>query len=511
MKVWKTADVEQEVVNTICRRYGTAPSHRRYVGRPGLYHVRRNRPFSSSAIKRAFRPASTPRYAAAVERIQKAIAREESIVVLGDYDVDGITSTALLVNVLRHVGATVNAYLPHRVDDGYGFGVEPFEKCIAAFNPALIITVDCGTNSVEAVEHARRVNVDVIISDHHEPGEQTAPAVALVNPKRGHDEDAKMLAGVGVAFKLCHALIKKLRAEDHELSRTCDLRRYLELVAVGTIADMLPLQGENRALARFGLHQLSRTPSIGLKTLMDVAGISTGVEAYHVAFQLGPRLNAAGRLGAAMTSLELLLADDEAWALPRARELDATNQERQKKELEVVEEATRKIESYFDPAVHFGLVAASPAWHPGVIGIVASRLCRRFRRPAVVIAIGEDGTGKGSCRSVPEFNIVEGLEACSDLLNSYGGHQIAAGLQIDTVHIESLQERFNEAAVRSLKNVDLRPAPNVDDWVHLREMDTALVEALEGLRPFGLETRGRYGPPARLRYWGSPGWSAKTA
>lgn len=438
-------------------------------------------------LSRLTDPFLLPNMAAAAQRLAAAVQSQETVLVYGDYDVDGVTSTALIIRVLRALGVTAIPFLPHRVDDGYGLALEPVERCVKEHQPHCIVTVDCGTGSVEAVQRAKELGVDVIVTDHHEPGDEVAPAHAVVNPKLGAAEDPlRHLAGVGVAFKLCHAVLKLLRDEGHALAEQLDLRAHLDLVAVGTIADMVPLVEENRVLARYGLIELNRTRKPGLIALREVAGISGPMDAYHIGFLLGPRLNAAGRLGTAQKALDLMLIDDDGHPFAIAEELDAANKERQKLELTMIEQATAAIDAYFDPSQHFALVVGSREWHPGVIGIVASRLVNRYARPTVVIAIDEDGVGRGSCRSVSPFNMVEGLGDCADLLDRFGGHAMAAGLQLAEGQIAALRDRLNTAVSHRVSLEALRPKQRIDAWISLREADWPLIECLEKMAPFGL-------------------------
>ena len=429
-------------------------------------------------------PLILPGMSAAVERIWSAIDRKEPIVIFGDYDADGISSTALMVRVLGSLGAKVVPFLPHRIDDGYGLAAETLQRCIENHHPKLVVTVDCGTNSVEAVLMARSSGIDVIITDHHEPSGEVAPALAVVNPKCGQNDDLKVLSGVGVAFKLCHALVKAARGTGRP-EAALDLRNHLDLVCIGTIADIVPLTGENRIFCRHGLALLRRTNLVGLRALIEVSGIKGELDAYHVGFLLGPRLNAVGRLGDAQASLELLLTEDADRARELAQQLDRTNRERQDVEAQIVKEAMAEIDSFFKPEEHFGLVIAREGWHPGVIGIVASRLSARYRRPTVVIAIDETGECRGSCRSVEGFNLVENLALCSTLLIRFGGHAMAAGLGVERRLIEAFRKRFNEVAAEALRTADLRPVQNIDAWVDLREADERLMTGLDRMRPFG--------------------------
>jgi single-stranded-DNA-specific exonuclease len=450
-------------------------------------------------------PYDLPGMGPAVERLARALASGRPIVVFGDYDVDGITSTALMVRVLSALGGKPVPFLPHRVDDGYGLGIEPLMRCLDEHQPDCVITVDCGTSSVEAVEAAQARGVDVIVTDHHEPGSSLAPAYAVVNPKlNAANETHHTLAGVGVAFKVCHALLKYLREQGADPGKQPDLRSFMELVAIGTVADMVPLTGENRALVRHGLNELNRTTTPGLKALMDVAGIKGPVDTYHIGFLLGPRLNAAGRLGTALASLELLLNPDEPRVRVLAEELDTANRERQTLEAEMVEQAFAQIDAWYKPSDHFGLVASSKGWHPGVIGIVASRLCARYRRPVAVIAVDEEGIGKGSCRSIPAFHMVEGLTEAATHLRRFGGHPMAAGLEIHEKHIASFCEAFNEAARNRLRPEDFVPTQQVDAWLSLGDVDDAFMAALDRLGPFGLGNTKPVWAARNVRLLGSP-------
>ena len=485
LKVWKTVESDHALVQTLSERTGLPlPLVSLLVSRGFTASETVDR-FLNPRLSDLVDPSRLPDMEKAVDRIWKAIEQNESIVVFGDYDVDGISSTALLVQVLTRLGAHITPFLPHRIEDGYGLSVEPLKRCMESWSPKLLITVDCGTGSVEAVEWARSVGLDVVVTDHHEASGAVAPAQALVNPKLGTEERIKALAGVGVAFKLCHALVKKGRESGVEAATNTDLRDYLDLVGIGTIADIVPLQDENRIYARYGLARLNKTESIGLKSLIEVAGIKGEIEAYHVGFILGPRLNAAGRIGDAQAALELLLTDRSERARVLAMQLDRANRERQDIEARIVREATTQIDAFFEPDRHFSLVVASEQWHAGVVGIVASRLSARYRRPAIVIALDESGIGRGSCRSIEGFDLVHHLGACSDLLMRYGGHAMAAGLELKAETIETFREKFNEVAAGVLAGADLRPVQTVDAWLNLGEADSSMLDALDRMRPFG--------------------------
>jgi single-stranded-DNA-specific exonuclease len=325
-----------------------------------------------------------------------------------------------------------------------------------------------------------------------------------VNPKRGNDEDARRLAGVGVAFKLCHALVKAGRAVDDTGASEMDLRGYLDWVALGTICDMVPLQGENRVLARHGLGAVEARRTAGLRALMEVANVRGEVTGYHLGFLLGPRLNASGRLGDAQVALDLLLTANEAEAGEWAQALDVANRERQRLEKETVTEAREMIDETFDAGRDYGLVSAAEGWHPGVVGIVASRLTRHYRRPNVVIAMSEEGCGKGSCRSIDQLNLVEALQACDDLLEKWGGHAMAAGLEVRKEYVEAFRERFNNVCRKRLADEDLRPMEQIDAWVDLGHLDRAFYDAQQLLRPFGMENPQPVWAARNVRVIGKP-------
>ena len=424
----------------------------------------------------------------AVERIWRAIDAGERITVYGDYDCDGVTSTAMLMLVLGRLGAEVSAFIPRRLEDGYGFTIGALSKVIEETRPALIVTADCGTRSNEAVADASAQGVDVIITDHHEGQDLTLPdAVAVINPKLGGPEAVESLAGVGVAFKLCHGLVKQALADERDVAASIDLREYLDLVAIGTVADVVPLNGENRTLARHGLARLNGAAArCGIQALVRVAGIRTRLDCYHLGFLIGPRLNAAGRLGSADVGLELLMTDDPARARRLAGQLDASNRERKRIEEVIVEEAATEIEAGFDPDTSFGLVASRRGWHIGTIGIVAARLAGRFKRPAVVISVDEDGLGRASCRSVNSVNLVKVLDQCADLLVAYGGHNQAAGMTIREANVDAFRKRFNAACQGLIGEEDLGPVHTVDAWISLADADQALIDSVDALRPLGL-------------------------
>ncbi len=430
-------------------------------------------------------PFELPDMSPAVDRVWRALRTGERVTVFGDYDADGICSTALLVRVLRLLGAEVSAFIPNRLADGYGLSLHSLATCIERCSPSLIITVDCGTSSFEAVEKAKELGVDVVVTDHHEPGSEVARAVAVVNPKVGEaGNPSSILAGVGVAFKLCHALIKVGRDANNASAASIDLKEYLDFVAVATVTDMVPLLGENRALVRAGFQTLENSTNAGWNALKKLAGVTGQIVAYHAGFALGPRINAAGRIGRPDAALELFLTDLPSTAEEKARFLDQANRERQTIEKTIVQEAVDEIEKTFNADTDFGIVIAREGWHIGVIGIVASRLVQRYERPVVVIGL-ENGAGRGSCRSIAGFSILDGLNACSGLLQKYGGHEMAAGLDIEEKHLAAFRKQFNAFASERLKGADLRSVVNIDQVLQLADVTSSLMDGLKRAGPFG--------------------------
>jgi single-stranded-DNA-specific exonuclease len=424
---------------------------------------------------------------AASERIWKAIQSEEAITVFGDYDADGVTATALLVMVLRELGAKAESYLPNRHDEGYGLSTDAISSVIEQNSPGLLITVDCGTSSVKEVAFAVKNGVDVIITDHHECiGKPPSDAVAVVNPKLTGGDDTKTLAGVGVAFKLCHGIVKQGRKLKSEAVDDIDLRNYLDLVALGTVADVVPLIGENRILVRHGLAKINSTPRCGLQALIRAAGVRTKIDCYHLGFMIGPRINAAGRLASADLALRLLLEENPGKAKRLAGQLDSANRERKMIEDRIIEKAVEKVEAEFDEKSTAAIVSAGDGWHIGTIGIVAARLCGRYKRPAVVISFDEDGMGRGSCRSITSVNIIEALEKCSKLLEKCGGHKMAAGLSIKKENLAEFTECFHKACSEQINPADITDPHYIDSWITLGEADRRLLDAVDKLRPLGI-------------------------
>ncbi len=494
---WITVETREDVAAELAGTLGLAPAIARILVARGLATAAGVKSFLHPRLSDLGDPLRLPDMRQAAERVWRAIVAHERIVVFGDYDADGITSAALLVSVVRRLGGEVGAFLPSRHMDGYGLTVAALERCVAEHTPALVVTVDCGTGSRDAVLAAKRQGIDVVVTDHHECVGTPAEACAVVNPKLGDDEATKLLAGVGVAFKLCHAMLTIGREAGHDIAGSLDLREYLDLVAVGTVADVVPLLGENRILVRHGLARINNGTSPGLAALIRVSGVRTAIDCYHLGFLIGPRLNAAGRLGDAGPALELLLATDAARVRRLAGQLDAANRERKRIEEQIIQQAVDAIEPDYAPDAQFGLVSAGDGWHIGAIGIVAARLCGRYHRPSVVISFDGDGLGRGSCRSIDSVDLVAALAACDGTLESFGGHKAAAGLSIRRENLDDFRARFNAACRNQAHAHDLVPTFQVDAWITLGEADIDLLKAVEDLRPLGI------GNPTPI--WGTRG------
>lgn len=428
-------------------------------------------------LKRLGNPFDLPDMKAAVDRTLAAMDRRERIVLYGDYDVDGVTSLALLARLLKAYGAAPETFLPSRMDEGYGLSADGVARCVAALHPHLLIAVDCGTSAAAEIQELTAQGVDVVVIDHHECPARLPRCTALVNPKRDGG-DYQYLCSAGLVFKFCHALLKTRPLPGF------DLREGLDLVALGTVADIVPLTGENRVLVQKGLEVMAETIWPGLRALMEVAQVSIPLTPGDVGFKLGPRLNASGRLGAAAASLELLLTDDPLRAHTLALELDAQNRDRQRVEKETLEQALGQVA--FDPARDAAIVVGGSGWHPGVLGIVASRLCRQHHRPTFVIGFDEEGSGKGSGRSIAGFSLVEALRQCSHLLDKFGGHEMAAGLSLRQERFEDFREAFQLFARTRLSAEDLLPRVLLDAEVDFRDIDLNFLAIHERLQPFGM-------------------------
>ncbi len=488
--------------------------------------------FLQASLQLLYDPMSLGGVASAAQRLIDAVKRNEKIIIYGDYDVDGVTSTALLTRILTDLGGRVSYFVPNRVTDGYGLNTRNIRQ-IARAGSNVLVTVDCGINALEEVRLAQQLGMDVIITDHHEPkieddiddydyvfqsnlfdfalevgngdGKLSGfnvilpPAYAVINPKLGHYPFSD-LAGVGVAFKLAHGIIKLARDQNLEKAFEIDLKDHLDLVALGTIADAVPLRDENRILAKAGLAVLTNTKKAGLHKLIEIARLKR-MDVSSVVFGLAPRINAAGRLAEARKAVELLLTPSLTKAELIVRELDDINRERQRVERETFKSARESFEKYLNielpdtdrlpgglrnymPDSPNVIVLADDTWNPGVIGIVASRMVERYYLPSVIIALQGD-SGKGSCRSTRDFHIFDALRQCSHLLNGYGGHRVAAGLTISRDKVDTLRDSLNAIAGATLSEDDFIPVLDIDAEISLKECTVDFGELLEKCEPHG--------------------------
>jgi single-stranded-DNA-specific exonuclease len=424
-------------------------------------------------------PFQLPNMSAAVARILQAIDRGERVVLFGDYDVDGVTSLALLAELLRSYGAKPELFLPLRMEEGYGLSPESLERCCQAYSPQLLIAVDCGTSSLAEIASLKSRGIDVIVLDHHEPKSALPDCVAVVNPKTQPGCPFEYLCSVGIVFKLCHALLKTRPLPSF------DLKAHLDLVALGTVADIVPLEKENRILVQRGMMQLASSHRPGVRKLMEVAAVRAPVMAEHIGFRLGPRLNAAGRLATAEKALRLLLTTDESEAAQLAGLLDEQNRDRQAVERQISEEAEEALPKTFDPSRDAAIVLGSRDWHPGVLGIVASRLARKYHRPTILVAFDATGLGKGSGRSIEGLSLVEALSRCAVHLEKFGGHEMAAGLAIQEGKFEVFAASFRAAARELLTDDDLQPRLHLDHELSFSDLNGDLLRWHQALEPFG--------------------------
>jgi len=452
-------------------------------------------------------PMILPDIRLAIDRLFLARERNEPLVIFGDYDVDGVTSTAILTEVFTALGWQCSQYLPHRRDEGYGLSQAGVENCLARHPTSLLLAVDCGSTAVEPIAWLNSRGVDVLVLDHHQLSDPLPPALALVNPLRSPDAASAPFCSAGLAFKLAHALVKHGRESGLAGFDTYNLKPLLDLVALGTVADLVPLIGENRILVHAGLERLDGTPRVGLQALKRVSRTRSPMGVYEVGFQLGPRLNAAGRLETAEDALRLLLCDREAEAQSLAEVLDLQNRERQEVEKRIAQEAGERVRNRFDPQRDLVIVEGDSSWHIGVVGIVASRVLREFHRPTLIL--GGDGTlWRGSGRSVSGFDLAGALRDCSDLLEKHGGHAMAAGLSIDPARLEAFRQRINDLARQRLRPEHLQPEVRIDASIPLRSLSLPVVADLRRMEPFGmgnpvvqLAVRGltHARPPQRLK------------
>ena len=483
---WSIAPTQPLLTQRLAGELRTSPLLAQCLVNRGLTEPAGAADFLAPRLKGLSDPFELPHMTAAVDRLCRARSRAEPIVIFGDYDVDRVTSTALLGEVLTALGWTVHPYLPHRLEEGYGLSQEGVQNCLRQFPASLLLAVDCGSTAVATIDWLRQRNIDVIVLDHHQVSRPPPAAVALVNPQLAGDSTPPFhgLCSVGLAFKLAHALVKRGRDAGDQAAQDFDLRPLLDLVALGTVADLVPLTGENRVLVTAGLQRLECTQRPGLIALKSVAAVTAPIGGYEVGFQLGPRLNAAGRLETAAESLRLLQAGSLEEAEPLARDLDARNRERQKIERGIAEEVIGAVRAKFDPETDYVIVEGQLLWHIGVVGIVASRVLREFHRPTIILG-GDGREWRGSGRSIEGFDLAGALRECGDLLLRHGGHAMAAGLSLLPDNVDSLRRRLDELARRTLTREQLQPSLRLDAEVSFQELSLERVTELQRLEPVG--------------------------
>lgn len=479
MRSSDSPDYSIDLIQSVSRENGIPPLVAKLLL---LYGVRSFSAFLSPEFDKLCDPFLMKGMREAVSRVCKAINRKEKILIFGDYDVDGITATAIMVRFLKDLGAEVSYRIPDRFKDGYGLKNSVIDDCCKQ-NIGLLITVDCGITSVTEVDYAKTLGVDVIVTDHHECKSEVPVAVAVLNPKQADcPYPFKNLAGVGVAFKLLHGLVRTLQLDENAF-----LNRYVDVVAVGTVADVMPLVDENRIIVKNGLDRLMHTQNPGLYALIQQAGVTNNrITAGTIGFALAPRINAAGRVADPGLSVELLLAENESKAAEKAEQLDAINRERQAIEQKTYDEAVqllldRKAEFEKDAV----LVLAKEGWHSGIIGIVASKITEKYNKPCVLIS-SDGAESKGSGRSIRGFSLFDALSHCSEHLVRFGGHELAAGLTLLTEKIEDFRVAINAFAAEMLSQADFTPTLLIDTRLPMEYANLHTVDKLSVMEPFGM-------------------------
>lgn len=475
-KRWYIMEADGDIVCYLEQELHISPIMARVLANRGITDAAQGRRFISSSDADFHDPYKMKGMEKAVQRIARALEQHERIVIYGDYDVDGMTSVSLLYHVLRRLGGAPDFYIPDRQDEGYGPNEKAFRRLLDR-GTELLITVDCGIAAYDVIASFQGL-MDIIVTDHHEPPDVLPPAYVILNPKQRDDTyPYRQLAGVGVAYKLAQALWQYCRHEP--------LCEYSDLAALGTVADLVPLTGENRLLVQKGLSWMKQGHNPGIQALFYAAGLTLEqASSGRISYMIAPRLNAAGRLGSAGDGVRLLLAEEEKEAQPAALLLDSLNQERQRMEQMIAQTAAAQIEARHEEK-NGVIVASGEGWHVGVIGIAASRLVETYYRPSLVIGV-QDGIGKGSCRSIAGFNMYEALTYAGDLLLQFGGHPMAAGFSIEADKIDDLRARLNEYAAQHMGEEDYIPVEAVDMEMFGRDVTLPLIEELQQLEPYGM-------------------------
>ena len=474
-KKWQICEVDKEKVEKLKSKYGISELLATILVNKNITTQKEIEEFLNPTRNDFFDPFLINDMDIAVERIRKAIETQEKVIIYGDYDVDGITSITVLKSFLKDVGLDVDYYIPNRLEEGYGLNKNAIDE-IAKNKYTLMITVDCGISAIEEVNYANSLGIEVIVTDHHEPGEELPKALAVIDNKR---KDSKYpfreLAGVGVAFKVSQALAQSMNVKEENL-------KYLDIVCVGTISDIVPLISENRVITKLGIKLLKQTRNTGLKAIINSSGYSQ-INSTTISFGVAPRINACGRMGKAEQALKLLLSKDIYEVNKLTQELNNYNRERQEIEKEIFESVLNKIEQN-NLDKNRTIVVGGEGWHHGVIGIVSSKITEKYFKPSILLSFEEDGTGKGSGRSIPGFDLHEALMKCENCLEKFGGHSMAVGLTLKKDKFEQFYEEFEKVAKEN-KTENIVPIINVDAKIELNEIDKTVVEDLKQLEPFG--------------------------
>ena len=479
-RLYKIHQYDDKLINKISQELNIPKLIAKLLVNRGFANSSQCREFLDTDLNNMYDPFMLKDINKGAERILEAINEKEKICIYGDYDVDGITSTSILLIFLKGIGGDCFYYIPNRLEEGYGISKRAVDY-ISSQKASLIITVDCGITNIEEVEHLKQKNMDIIITDHHQCGDIIPKCSAVINPNRSDDGyPFKKLAGVGVTFKLIQALSSVLNIP-------VDYEKILPLVAFGTVADIVSLTGENRIIVKNGLNMIKNTTNIGIKALIEVSGLKgRDIDSYHIGFVMGPRLNAAGRLGTARKGVELFLSEDYDSALSIAKELSEENSKRQSIENDILKEAEKLIAEEINLDSEKVIVLQSDKWHSGVIGIVASKLLEKYYRPVILFAV-EGDTARGSARSIPAFNIYEGLKSCEGLLQKYGGHKMAAGISINKNNILKFRKEINKIADKVLSKEDLIKEIDIDCAISSQDIELETIEEIKKLEPFGID------------------------
>ena len=475
-KKWQIYEIDVDKVEELKEKYKLNDLLATILVNRGITSKEKIRQFLEPTRQDFYNPYLMKDMEIAVERIVKAIENQEKVIIYGDYDVDGITSTTVLKKFLKDLGLEVSYYIPNRLNEGYGLNNTAIEKIVNE-GYSLMITVDCGISAIEEIDYANSLGLETIVTDHHEPGEVLPKALAVVDNKRKDSTyPFRDLAGVGVAFKLCQAIGMKLELKEETYLK------YLDIVCVGTISDIVPLVYENRVITKLGLLLVKQTKNMGLRSIINSSGYSK-VDSNTISFGVAPRINACGRMGKAEEALELLLSTDIYKVNELTKKLNEHNKERQEIEKNIYESAVEKIEkNHLDE--NRTIVVGGEDWHHGVIGIVSSKITDMYFKPSILLSFEENGTGKGSGRSIPGFDLHQALTKCQDTLEKFGGHSMAVGVTIKKENLEKFRKEFEKVAEEE-KIEDIVPILNVDAKIELNSVDKDVIESLKALEPFG--------------------------